>query len=263
MMEVSQQRNREPQHEIQQPTKKKHKTEKDKKNKRKRSQLINIAIPNATVYVMSGAMFQSKMLHCVPPASKRLQSRDTARLSLTFRCTTTDRFEQDDSGEDCSDVTLVTLQHGDGWAIQLATPTEARAAAGSALFSDHEFLANVMQPDITKMYGKVFTNNGRRVATYAAADVGLATYRYGGKHVTLLDIATQPVLQQLMIELSGMLECKFDWVHCVYYPIGDTALGWHADDESAISAGTPIAGCVFYDTADASYAGRRVQFKPK
>lgn len=88
--------------------------------------------------------------------------------------------------------------------------------------------------DITKVYGKEFTNKGRKVLELACEE-GFE-YHYGGK--TVKGIAYPELIRQLVVpkmaELYGVV-CEQIWGHLVYYPTSECKLDWHDDGEDNIN----------------------------
>jgi hypothetical protein len=89
-------------------------------------------------------------------------------------------------------------------------------------------------PDITKMYGKTFTNKGRTVLEMANEN-GFK-YQYAGKTVT--GIAFTECVRKIVIPKMAILfgvQPKDLWCHLVYYPTPDCKLDWHDDGEDGIN----------------------------
>lgn len=89
-------------------------------------------------------------------------------------------------------------------------------------------------PDITKMYGKTFTNKGRKVIEMSGND-GFE-YHYAGKTVT--GIAWPRLIRELVVpKLSQIFGVQDDelWGHLVYYPTSECKLDYHDDGEDGIN----------------------------
>ena len=84
--------------------------------------------------------------------------------------------------------------------------------------------------DLTKLFGKVFDNKGRRVIEMA--DKPGFKYTYAGK--TVPGIAFTAQVRELVIpkmtEIFG-LDVKDLWAHLVYYPTSECKLDWRDDGE--------------------------------
>jgi len=89
--------------------------------------------------------------------------------------------------------------------------------------------------DVTRMFGKTFTNNGRRVVEMAS-DPNFE-YRYAGKVVKSIEFPERirDLVLPKMTRVFGLSSADTLWGHLVYYPTPDCKLDWHDDGEEGIN----------------------------
>lgn len=122
----------------------------------------------------------------------------------------------------------------------------------------YEDVKGNLEPDITRMFGKVYNNNGRMVADMVLPSQHPFTYKYSGKTV-VGQTATQTVMKMFdLLKENG--HGSYNWAHIVYYPNGQTKLGAHSDDEHEIQKGFPILGISLFANEDDT---RILRLRPK
>jgi hypothetical protein len=216
---------------------------------------LGIPMHDHSVYTMRGK-FQQQMTHGVAPEDPALgtllhkkgvrQIGSGPRLSLTFRY----NGESPQPAEGKSNLEVV-WDNAQGSTLAVG---EVQGPSFAQVYADVEAL---LVPDVTKMMGKVYLNQGRLCTTFTLDK--LATYSYGGSSKTVhpLDI---PSIQEYLVAASMITGCAYNWVHVVYYPDGQCKLGARSDDEPSIAAESTIAGVSLYENK-ADF--RCMEFAPK
>ncbi len=188
----------------------------------------------------NGKGFQECMQHGVDADEKCT----SARLSLTFRLTAhTESKLKEKYSQTIHDVSPE---------LDTSTPNELKVTSmdhfsnvtWDAIFSE---LQELLDPDVTQMYGKVYENSGRMSAeimhpafwTHSSDFV----YKYGNKkHVGK---PMGPIVSQLCEIVKKVTNQEYDWVHVTYYPSGIAKLSAHADNEPEI-AKCSIISCLTF-----------------
>ncbi len=161
-----------------------------------------------------------------------LASQSTSpRLSLTFRLTATTaaklKFEPDLSRP-----------------LQVALELNFHSVSFEDMFAE---IKDVLMPDITSMFGKTHTNNGRMSSELMTKDnwpnASAFIYKYSRKNHVGTPMG--PLLSFLTKAVSAYAQQPFDWAHATFYPSGDAKLSAHADDESCIASGSDIYALTF------------------
>ena len=220
---------------------------------------FGIVTKDKGMYLMSSdsKCFQSSMLHSVPKWDNTLfklisknklveqvPKKIGPRLSLTFRYLgeVQPRIEN-------------TQKPNKLWKHEDKISVRYIENIGYSFDYIYNMVKDNLNPDITKMYGKTYLNDDRQVVTYTT-NKDLLSYKYGGKSVKVISMTEcmNKVLDRVQ-KISGI---KYNWVHIVYYPTGDTKLEWHSDDEKGIAKKSIIAGIsLFKNNTDI----RSVEFK--
>ncbi len=179
-------------------------------------------------HTTSGKWFQHTLVHGLH-ASKT----ECARLSLTFRMSA-HLAKRNNWTSAKTQIRVISKDnfHNVGW-------TDIMAEIQPAL-----------EPDITHLYGKEFSNNGRMSAELMQeqhwADPSEFTYKYS-KHLHI-GKKMGPIVSKLVesVTQEHSDQC-FDWVHATYYPTGKSKLSAHSDSEPEIALGSAIACLTFME----------------
>ncbi len=100
------------------------------------------------------------------------------------------------------------------------------------------------KPDITKVFGKMYENKGRKVLELSFA--GGYVYSYGGKKTD----PGQPFGKHFCAFLKEEKlfgETMDIWAHVVFYPTPDCQLGWHSDNENGLNPHAIISLTILED----------------
>ena len=218
------------------------------------SKRFGIVVRDKTLYIMRGK-FQSKMQHCAPgfdePLKKILKNNKNgddikSRFSISFRYS-------GDKQEKCDcDGPIPTIWSSD----DISLDVKENAIVDISFDDILELVKDDLNPDITKIAGKVHLNKGRTTVTYST--IGIENYKYGGKNVNIKKMPKQ--ISKLMKKVSSVAGVMFNWVHIVHYPDGHCKLDWHSDDENIICKNSDIAGFSLFKNVDDI---RTVEFRPK
>jgi hypothetical protein len=218
------------------------------------SKRFGIVVRDKTLYIMRGK-FQSKMQHCAPdfdePLKKILKNNKNgddikSRFSISFRYS-------GDKQEKCDcDGPIPTVWSSD----DISLDVKEKAIVDISFDDILELVKDDLNPDITKIAGKVHLNKGRTTVTYST--IGIENYKYGGKNVNIKKMPKQ--ISKLMKKVSAVAGVMFNWVHIVHYPDGHCKLDWHSDDETIICKNSDIAGFSLFKNVDDI---RTVEFRPK
>jgi hypothetical protein len=218
------------------------------------SKRFGIVVRDKTLYIMRGK-FQSKMQHCSPefdePLKKILKNNKNgddikSRFSISFRYS-------GDKQEKCDcDGPIPTVWSSD----DISLDVKEKAIVDISFDDILELVKDDLNPDITKIAGKVHLNKGRTTVTYST--IGIENYKYGGKNVNIKKMPKQ--ISKLMKKVSAVAGVMFNWVHIVHYPDGHCKLDWHSDDENIICKNSDIAGFSLFKNVDDI---RTVEFRPK
>jgi len=218
------------------------------------SKRFGIVVRDKTLYIMRGK-FQSKMQHCSPefdePLKKILKNNKNgddikSRFSISFRYS-------GDKQEKCDcDGPIPTVWSSD----DISLDVKEKAIVDISFDDILELVKDDLNPDITKIAGKVHLNKGRTTVTYST--IGIENYKYGGKNVNIKKMPKQ--ISKLMKKVSAVAGVMFNWVHIVHYPDGHCKLDWHSDDETIICKNSDIAGFSLFKNVDDI---RTVEFRPK
>lgn len=218
------------------------------------SKRFGIVVRDKTLYIMRGK-FQSKMQHCSPefdePLKKILKNNKNgddikSRFSISFRYS-------GDKQEKCNcDGPIPTVWSSD----DISLDVKEKAIVDISFDDILELVKDDLNPDITKIAGKVHLNKGRTTVTYST--IGIENYKYGGKNVNIKKMPKQ--ISKLMKKVSAVAGVMFNWVHIVHYPDGHCKLDWHSDDENIICKNSDIAGFSLFKNVDDI---RTVEFRPK
>ena len=218
------------------------------------SKRFGIVVRDKTLYIMRGK-FQSKMQHCAPdfdePLKKILKNNKNgddikSRFSISFRYS-------GDKQEKCDcDGPIPTIWSSD----DISLDVKENAIVDISFDDILELVKDDLNPDITKIAGKVHLNKGRTTVTYST--IGIENYKYGGKNVNIKKMPKQ--ISKLMKKVSDVAGVMFNWVHIVHYPDGHCKLDWHSDDENIICKNSDIAGFSLFKNVDDI---RTIEFRPK
>ena len=218
------------------------------------SKRFGIVVRDKTLYIMRGK-FQSKMQHCAPgfdePLKKILKNNKNgddikSRFSISFRYS-------GDKQEKCDcDGPIPTIWSSD----DISLDVKENAIVDISFDDILELVKDDLNPDITKIAGKVHLNKGRTTVTYST--IGIENYKYGGKNVNIKKMPKQ--ISKLLKKVSAVAGVMFNWVHIVHYPDGHCKLDWHSDDENIICKNSDIAGFSLFKNVDDI---RTVEFRPK
>jgi hypothetical protein len=218
------------------------------------SKRFGIVVRDKTLYIMRGK-FQSKMQHCAPdfdePLKKILKNNKNgddikARFSISFRYS-------GDKQEKCDcDGPIPTIWSSD----EISLDVKENALVDISFDDVLELVKDDLNPDITKIAGKVHLNKGRTTVTYST--IGIENYKYGGKTINIKKMPKQ--ISKLLKKVSEVAGVMFNWVHIVHYPDGHCKLDWHSDDENIICKNSDIAGFSLFKNVDDI---RTVEFRPK
>lgn len=194
----------------------------------------DVQMRDQMLVVMMGTSFQSQYLHELVATKKTVGPR----LSLTLR--------------------VSNKQSGFRLPPSMSIVFVIHPLAYVTFEEVYEEVRDFLEPDITRMFGKVFTNNGRLVADMVLPEHLPFTYKYAGKAVEGRPVT--PVIQRLFHLLRMNGHGAYDWVHIVYYPDGSAKLGPHSDDEPEIQHGFPIAGLSLFANKEDT---RTFRLRPK
>ncbi len=191
-------------------------------------------------YIMAGTDFQTIMWHGVDAIGKRLTT--SARLSFTFRVRSDGEWKQEWKPHFIYDfnlpipIPLIDIINSYWNPTRLESLEQCTNVTWDEIF--HE-VSPFLTPDITKMMGQLFYNNGRMSCELIDGTHKPFQYKYGG--MTHTSYPMGPNIQRMQTQLEGKSHRKFGWCHVVFYPFGTTKLGKHSDDEREIEPCTDIA----------------------
>lgn len=178
--------------------------------------------------------FQALAVHQVP----KLENKDFVgkgwRLNFTVRTMETEKKIQNPLTLDGDFTPTSRVDIGEGCQVLLwdkLLSKEDKPALRAELL---QIINKKGTADVTKMYGKTYTNKGRKVLEMAAEE-GFK-YRYAGKTVT--GIAFTPLVRDvLMPKMAQLFGVPIDklWAHLVFYPTRECKLDWHDDGEDGIN----------------------------
>lgn len=180
-------------------------------------------------HLKTNISFQAKYEHCVPKRKHVVKGR----YNITFRSKTA---VQNTRTKDYllsfaeKSIQLDSDYYALLWRNLLTIEQKEQ------MFNELKSLKQSMKPDKTFVHGKWHMNNGRLVAELAFEEG--QTYTYGGK-TTDKGIEFPPFIKQYITDvIAPKIFCMEDprniWAHLVYYPGGETGLGWHGDAENGI-----------------------------
>ena len=142
---------------------------------------VKVRLVNGSIYTMSGERFQEDWVHGIPEERK---NECGPRISVTARFMGS---KQPVTGDK---VDLRTVFDSDDSKLQVGKlPIDVTYT--SLLTTIGQYLS----PDITKMFGRTYTNNGRQVCTFSALE-GLNGYKYSGK--TVKTHPMPPMVKEIM-----------------------------------------------------------------
>lgn len=212
-----------------------------------RHSILGILPAHGSTYIMDGD-FQSMMQHSVPKMAQgicqRVQSmtKNTTcdsggRLSLTFRYL--GRIQPRVPASTCP---IIWSRRENGQFCALRYVRHLQLSHSDSFSEVYNECKNYFAPDVTKWGNNIYDNGGRLYATFS--DPNLPSYRYGGHKKKT--VRWTPYLQRLLRRICYRTGILFNWLHVVYYPNGDSGLGWHRDNETSIAKGSAIAGITLY-----------------
>lgn len=227
----------------------------------KRGKRIGVITSDKSMYIMSSdnKCFQTMMKHSIPAwdktlinnhikkiyMGKQINTTIGPRLSLTFRY----YGEKQPKFEDKKYYELEKVWYNDCISVRVINNV------GFSFNNVYNLVKLDLKPDIAKMFNKIYTNNGRLVATYTT-DKNLKLYNYGGKSVKINLMNGD--MQKILERIQKLCNLQFNWVHVVYYPFGETKLDWHSDMTPELAYSSSIAGIsLFKNNNDI----RSVEFK--
>jgi hypothetical protein len=218
---------------------------------------IGILPTDQSVYIMVSGKhdFQQTLEHMVPSIDaatkrhikKQLNmniSNDQPRLSVTCRYNGEHQPHQ-------VDKQYSSIWEGDGVELGLIPCLQTYTYADVM-----KLVVDDLVSDKTVMFGKQYTNNGRKSCSYSTSDA-MNVYSYGGKTVPVKPMSN--ALAMLLHTIQDVAGFEFNWMHVTYYPCGDTKLGWHSDNQKGVALCSTIAGYTLY--ADPNEL-RPVEFRP-
>ena len=207
--------------------------------------IVGVPLPDGSMYVMDGPGFQKKILHGIPPISNALMNVLKKnkmpgcpvvgpRLALTFRYNG-EKQPRNDVGSHNDRVLCADLLGYEGLRItQFYTEYTFKEV--------YDIVSVHLKPDVAKLWGKVYTNNGRQAAMFTSTR--MKNYKYGGKAVEAVQMP--PQLVGIMKHVEKEVGAEFNWVHAVLYPEGGCKLNFHGDNEKEIAIDSAIAGLSLY-----------------
>jgi hypothetical protein len=180
------------------------------------------------LYMMCG-LFQSKYTHEL--LESKIQTGP--RLSLTYRLTSS-RMGKVQSHSVPVDVSYLVLEND----------FCSKSCSYSEVYNE---LKDYLQPDVTSMFGKTYTNNGRMSGEFMLQTIWPNpiefVYQYGNtKHY---GNPMSPALVKLSHLLAERQHINFDWCHVTWYPNEMCKISAHADDEPEIKPNSDIA-CISF-----------------
>lgn len=195
---------------------------------------VDVKMNDRTMVVMMGTDFQKQFTHEVPKTKKQADPR----ISITFRYIAT----KTDSSIECMKPSVFVFD-------------DIRHVDFQEVYDD---VRQFFVPDVTRMFGKCYTNNGRMVADMVLPTHFPFSYKYAGK--TVEGHIMTPVIMRLLEKLKNDGHGAYNWAHIVYYPNGNTKLCAHSDDEPEIQTGSPILGLSLFANKNDS---RILRFRSK